>query len=107
PQCKDHFQCIVDATGDHLGSVGGWKYIDHLGASEFEAIILGKYINDIPFRTLRFFTKQANVRWIQGCTQESLELSIHYWKDSLQEIGSKLITHQFSLDQIEEAFMTA
>lgn len=104
---KDHYQCIVDATGDHLGSAGGWKYLEHYGAAEFSAIILAKYIADIPLKTTRFFAKQASIRWIQGGTDDSLAKAIDSFKDEIDKLGSILITHTFPLQEIEQAFAVA
>ncbi|MFA5582769.1 MAG: alcohol dehydrogenase catalytic domain-containing protein [Bacteriovoracaceae bacterium] len=106
-ESRDAYSLMVDATGDHLGSAGGWKYLEHFGSPEFQAIILAKYINDIPFKSFRFFSKQANLRWIQGCTNESLINAINFWKNNIEDLGKILITHSFSLDAIEEAFATA
>ncbi|HLW57091.1 MAG TPA: alcohol dehydrogenase catalytic domain-containing protein [Bacteriovoracaceae bacterium] len=107
PKSRDAYQCIVDATGDHLGSAGGWKNIEHFGSPSFLAIILAKYIHEIPFKSFRFFSKQANLRWIQGCTNDSLIVAIDSWKESIEELGKVLITHSYTLDEIEEAFNTA
>ncbi len=107
PDLKDSYPFIIEATGDHLGGTGGFKYLDHFGSQGFEAIILSKYIKDIPFKTFRFFTKQAQLSWIQGCTEESLKLACNYWKDSLDELGKELITHEFDFEQVAEAFQTA
>ena len=106
-ESRDAYQCIVDATGDHLASTGGWKYLEHFGSSEFSAIILAKYIHDIPFKTTRFFSKQANIRWIQGGTDQSLAAAIKFFKDSIDELGVILITHTFPLAEIDEAFAVA
>lgn len=106
-ESRDAYSCVIDATGDHLGSTGGWKYLEHFGSQEFTAIILAKYVKDIPFKTTRFFSKQANIRWIQGGTHESLQLAIEHFKDNIEELGDILITHTFSLDNIEQAFDAA
>lgn len=106
-ELKDSYPFIIEATGDHLGGTGGFKYLDHFGSQGFEAIILSKYIKDIPFKTFRFFTKQAQLSWIQGCTEHSLKLACNSWRDSIHELGNELITHEFAFDQVGEAFQTA
>lgn len=107
PSSKSAFGCIVDATGNHLNSAGGWKYLDHFGRKNFLGIILGKYISSIDFKTHQFFSKNATLKWIQGCTKESLEAAISSWSEEIDNLGEKLITHTFSLDEIEEAFAAA
>lgn len=104
---KDHFQVVIDATGDHLGSPGGWKFLDHFGAAEFHGIILAKYVHDVPLKTFRLFSKQANLSWIQGCTNESLIKAIASFKDRIDDLGEVLITHTFKLDEVSEAFEVA
>lgn len=104
---KDSQEFIVDASGDHLGSKGGWPYLEHLGKKGFRTIMLAKYLQPINLRTDRFFQKQASIDWIQGCTRASLEEAILNWKDELAILGPKLITHTFPLNQVNEAFDAA
>src|SRR5690606_32056738 len=91
PEYKDFFQCIIDATGDHLGGTGGWKYLEHFGSHKFSGIILAKYIKPVNFQTYRFFSKEASLKWIQGCTEESFKKSINVWKDKIDSLGKVLI----------------
>lgn len=107
PKSRDAYSCIVDATGDHLGGAGGWKYLEHFGSPEFSAIILAKYIHDIPFKTTRFFFKQGSISWIQGGTDESLAIAVKSFQENIDELGDILISHKFSLDDIEKAFEIA
>lgn len=106
-QWKDHFELVIDATGDHLAGPGGWKFLDHFGAQEFHGIILAKYNHDVALKTFRLFSKQANLRWIQGCTNESLAQAIDFFKDDIDRLGALLITHTFNLDRVSEAFTVA
>lgn len=95
---------IVDATGDHLGGKGGWKYLDHFGKKNFKAIILAKYLDTMNLRTDRFFQKQASLEWIQGCTEDSLKAAIKNWKDQLPELEKILISHTYTLNDVNDAF---
>ncbi len=103
----ESWEMMIDASGDHLGSKGAWQYLEHFGKNGFRAIMLAKYLQPMNLRTDRFFSKQAKLDWIQGCTKESLKEAIHQWKDELPELGPKLITHTFSLDEVNEAFAAA
>ncbi|MES2528173.1 MAG: alcohol dehydrogenase catalytic domain-containing protein [Bdellovibrionota bacterium] len=104
---KDSQEFIVDASGDHLGSKGGWPYLEHFGKKNFRTIMLAKYLQPISVRTDRYFQKQASIDWIQGCTRYSLEEAIRNWKDELPVLGPQLITHTFPLEQVNEAFDAA
>lgn len=104
---KESQDFIIDATGDHLGSKGGWTYLDHFGKKGFRTIMLAKYLQPISVKTDRYFQKQASIDWIQGCTRSSLEEAIRNWKDELPLLGPKLITHTYSLQQVNEAFDVA
>lgn len=104
---QDHFHLVIDATGDHLNSPGGWKFLDYFGASEFHGIILAKYVHDVPLKTFRLFSKQANLSWIQGSTNESLIKAIESFKDRIDDLGEALITHTFKLEEVSDAFEVA
>lgn len=104
---KGHFEMVIDATGDHLKSKGGWPYLDHFGAKHFLGVILAKYSQQIPFKTPTYFVKNATLKWIQGCTMESLQLAIKNWTPKLSEIGPKMVTHVFGINEVNEAFAKA
>ena len=94
---NDTFDFIVDASGDHLNSKGGWKYLDHFGRKGFKAIMLAKYLKNIDLKSDRFFSKRAQLIWIQGCTTESLNDAIANWNGEINELGKILITHHVDL----------
>ncbi len=104
---NDSFSFIFDATGDHLGGKGGWRYLEHFGKKNFKAIVLAKYLNNLDLKTHRLFSKQATLEWIQGCTEESLKLSIEKWQSALEELAKTLISHIYDISEVNEAFLTA
>lgn len=104
---NDSFDFIVDASGDHLNSKGGWRYLDHFGRRGFKAIMLAKYLKSMDIKSDRFFSKQAQLVWIQGCTPQSLADAVTNWQHEINDLGKILISHHFSLDDINEAFATA
>lgn len=107
PTLKGHFEMVIDATGDHLKSKGAWPYLDHFGAKHFLGVILAKYSQQIPFKTPTYFVKNATLKWIQGCTMESLRLAIKNWTPRLAEIGPKMVTHVYPMTEVNEAFAKA
>ena len=107
PSLKGHYEMVIDATGDHLKSSGAWPYLDHFGAKNFLGVILAKYTQQIQFKTPTYFVKNATLKWIQGCTMDSLMLAIKNWTPHLKEIGPKMVTHVYEISEVNEAFAKA
>ncbi|MES2527846.1 MAG: alcohol dehydrogenase catalytic domain-containing protein [Bdellovibrionota bacterium] len=106
PQSKASYDIIIDASGDHLASKGGWSYLEHFGKKQFLGIILAKY-SHVDFRPTVFFLKNATLKWVQGCTNDSLKAAMKNFTDKIAHIGPHMVSHQFELTQVNEAFAMA
>lgn len=107
PDKKGHYEIIIDASGDHLGGKGGWNYLEHFGSKQFMGVILAKYSKDISLKATLYFLKNATLKWIQGCTKESLDLAIKNWAPRIKNLGQHMISHIYDYADVNQAFTTA
>ncbi len=106
PQSKASYDIVIDASGDHLSGKGGWMYLEHFGKKKFLGVILAKY-SQVDFRPTVFFLKNATLKWVQGCTNESLKTSMKNWNSKISQIGPHMVSHHFDLAEVNEAFSMA
>lgn len=106
PQNKASYDIVIDASGDHLAGKGGWSYLEHFGKKKFLGVILAKY-SHVDFRPTVFFLKNATLKWVQGCTNESLVNAIENWNSKIPQIGPHMVSHHFSFSEVNEAFAMA
>lgn len=107
PSKKGVYDIIIDASGDHLNAKGGWSSIDHFGAKHFTGVILAKYSKEVSMKAMIYFMKNATLKWIQGCTSESLKLAMNNWSSSINEIGKHMVSHVYDFSEVNEGFEMA
>ncbi len=106
PQSKANYDIVIDASGDHLSGKGGWMYLEHFGKKKFLGVILAKY-SQVDFRPTVFFLKNATLKWVQGCTNESLLKAMENWNNKISQIGPHMVSHHFEFSEVNEAFAMA
>jgi threonine dehydrogenase-like Zn-dependent dehydrogenase len=104
PSKKCAYDIVIDASGDHLNGKGGWNALDLFGAKYFTGIILAKYSKDVALKASVSFMKNASLRWIQGCTKESLKLAVQNWTGKVDELGQHMVSHVFDFSEVNDAF---
>lgn len=107
PSKKNRYSMIIDASGDHLQGKGGWSYLEYFGAKHFMGVILAKYTKELSLKATFYFTKNATLKWIQGCTNESIKLAVQNWNSRIEELGRHMISHVYDYSQIDDAFIQA
>lgn len=104
PSRKGMYDIVIDASGDHLNSKGGWSSVDHFGAKHFTGVILAKYSKEVSMKAMIYFMKNATLKWIQGCTNDSLKLAIQNWSSSINEIGKHMVSHVYDFSEVNDGF---
>lgn len=107
PQSKAGYDIVIDASGDHLSGKGGWAYLEYFGKKKFLGVILAKYSQAVDFRPTIFFLKNATLKWVQGCTNESLLKAMENWNAKIPQIGPHMVSHHFNFTEVNEAFAMA
>ncbi len=103
---KNHFNIIVDCTNDYSGDTGGLKWINYLSQKEYTALIVGKYLKT-DLNISAFNSKAAQLIWMRGVSNSVLKKTITKWEADLKSLKKYFISHEFPIEQVQDAFKAA
>ncbi|MBC7540325.1 MAG: alcohol dehydrogenase catalytic domain-containing protein [Bacteriovorax sp.] len=106
---KEHhsFDILFDATSDRDGNAGGWNYLHLFGQKNFLAIMIGKYTKKVEVTPDLFSRLAARLIFMRGVPLDTLKMTIDKWSGKLNELSGKIISHTYSSEKLDDAFITA
>lgn len=103
----NQFDVIIDATSDRESSVSGWSLLPVFGTKNLVAIMVGKYINPIEVKPDQLSKLASRLVFMRGVPLNTLEATVKKWSGHLDFLASKLITHHFEAEKLNEGFEVA
>lgn len=104
---QNQFDVIIDATSDRESSVSGWSLLPRFGSKNLVAIMVGKYINPIEIRPDQLSKLASRLVFMRGVPLNTLEATVAKWSGQLDFLASKLITHHYNTENLNEGFEVA
>lgn len=104
---RHQFDVIVDATSDRESKVTGWSLLPVFGSKNLTAIMVGKYINPIEIKPDQLAQLASKLVFMRGVPLNTLEMTVKKWSGQLDDLASKLITHYFDAEKLNEGFEVA
>jgi L-iditol 2-dehydrogenase len=101
------FDVLFDATSDRDGNTGGWNYLHLFGQKNFLAIMIGKYTRKVEVTPDLFSRLAARLIFMRGVPLDTLKMTIDKWSGKLIELSEKIVTHTYSSENLDDAFVTA
>lgn len=103
----NQFDVIIDATSDRESSISGWSLLPVFGTKNLVAIMVGKYINPIEVKPDQLAKLASRLVFMRGVPLNTLEATVKKWSGHLDLLASKLITHHFEAEKLNEGFEVA
>ena len=101
------FDVIIDATSDRESKISGWGLLPVFGTKNLTAIMVGKYINPIEIKPDQLAKLASKLIFMRGVPLNTLEMTVKKWSGQLDNLASKLITHYFDAEKLNEGFEVA
>ncbi|OUR93608.1 hypothetical protein A9Q84_19255 [Halobacteriovorax marinus] len=98
------FDYIIDTSGDGHDKNGFWKYMNFFTHMSSHCLIVGKYKREVEINSNLLAMKNITLKWMRGMPKETLDRAIVFWKGKFEVIASKIISHEFHFDNVQEAF---
>lgn len=98
------FDFIFDCSGDGNGRSGFWKYLLHFSNVSAKLLVVGKYINQQSFNSVLYTNRDITIKWMRGLPKSVILKAKEEWSKDLKEIGSHMITQEYSVKDINVAF---
>jgi L-iditol 2-dehydrogenase len=104
---RHSFSTIIDCTGDSRGQKGAMSLLPFYASVNSSIIFVGIYNNTHEFQQSLYQRLSSKISWVSGASKKNFEESIEFWKEDIELIHEKLITHSFPLKEINQAIETA
>ncbi|MBT7608744.1 MAG: alcohol dehydrogenase catalytic domain-containing protein [Bacteriovoracaceae bacterium] len=101
------FSFIVDCSGDGNNRSGFWKYFNFFTSVGVKVLIVGKYLNNPTINSNLFAKKDSTIKWMRGMSIDILKDTYDFWKEDIEKLSDKIITHRFRFNEVAEAFDVA
>ncbi len=107
PSLKNSADIVIDAAGDFQSTKSAFAMIPFLGKKPFTALLVGKYAREQVLHTSLFRTRHCRMIWQDGLASHTIEEVFNQHGQDLKKLKELLITHQFQVGQVREAFEMA
>jgi threonine dehydrogenase-like Zn-dependent dehydrogenase len=98
---------VVDAAGDFESASPAFIQAQSLAKRGGTIVGVGKYSNVKAVDCSLAARRGMNVIWIRGATHRDLESAIATWRQSIAVIADVIVTHRYSISDVNAAFETA
>lgn len=104
---KNNYDLILDATNDRENNTGGLNFIQNFMAKNSLILVIGKYSKAVEINPNIFAFYGAKLMFMRGVPLNTLQSTIDKWSGKLQDLYEKIVTHELSSTQLDEAFALA
>jgi threonine dehydrogenase-like Zn-dependent dehydrogenase len=101
---QHQFNIIFDASGDHAGGSGAFRFTNYFCTRNAAVIIIAKYKQAFSFNPTSFGLLALKLHWIRGVKDETFKKTIAAWKDHaiLNQLKEVMISHVIKINQIAD-----
>lgn len=100
------YSVLIDATSNYSGGTGGFPLYTTFCKPEFQAVVVGKYVES-PLIPQSLFRTAANLTWMRGVPLDGLKSSVKKWNGRTSEIAASVISHIYPQEEMTAAFERA